>query len=72
MFVTYKCKNCNELIKQNVNGKIDWKIKCPKCNGDANRTFSSISFDKENENVTGALQMMLYSSNPSGKNNNVI
>ncbi len=72
MFVSYKCKKCNEILKKNVDGKIPLSITCPNCNQQAIRTFGNVSFDAEDDNITGAMQMMLYSSNPSGKQESIV
>lgn len=72
MVTTYKCKNCNNIFKNDVNGKVPLTVECPKCKQKAIRTFGQISFDKEDDTVSDVMQLMLYSTNPTGKTNSVI
>ena len=66
MIVTYFCKNCDKEIKKNISsGKPDFKINCPDCNSIASRKFGNIALQKEDDSVSGAIQMMLYSRKPS-------
>jgi len=65
MTVTYICKNCKKsILKKFINGeKPDFSIECPDCKEKAHRKFGNITLAKEDPSVSGAIQMMLYSSN---------
>lgn len=65
MVVTYYCKKCNKEFKKDFIGKPDFKAKCPSCGEASPRKFGNVAFQKEDENVSGAIQMMLYSRKPS-------
>ena len=65
MIVTYICKNCKKPIqKRFINGeKPAFSIDCRDCKEKAYRKFGNITITKEDPSVSGAIQMMLYSSN---------
>lgn len=65
MTVTYYCKKCNKEFKKDFNGKPDFKSDCPNCGEKSSRKFGNVTLQKEDENVSGAIQMMLYSRKPS-------
>lgn len=71
MTITFKCK-CGNIFEKDFENNPPLSSECPKCGKKALKSFQHISFDKEDENITSAMQTMLYSSNPSGSNNSVI
>lgn len=66
MTVTYFCKKCSKEFKKDfTEKKPDFKSECPFCGEKSPRKFGNITLQKEDENVSGAIQMMLYSHKPS-------
>jgi DNA-directed RNA polymerase subunit RPC12/RpoP len=64
--VTYKCNSCGKITTIDCSGKIGLNIKC-ECGSNATRVFCNIGLDKEEDSVSGAKQLMLYSTNPTGR-----
>jgi hypothetical protein len=72
MQVTYKCRNCQkEFVRTFINQKPLFNTQC-LCGGNSVKTFKGISMDKEDDNVSHAIEMMKYATNPSGKQKTVI
>ena len=68
MITTYYCKLCDKKFTRVT--KIDkppFSIKCPNCDTVSNRVFKNITSEKEDDNVSAAIDIMKYSSLPSGK-----
>jgi DNA-directed RNA polymerase subunit RPC12/RpoP len=68
--VTYRCSKCNDIFSLEV---IKPKMEeiC-KCGGLAVKILKNISFDKESDNVSSAIELMKYAKNPSGKQKTII
>lgn len=63
---TYKCKTCDKLFEKKFEtGGIPFKCECPVCGELSARSYEKIPISKEDEAVSGAIQMMLYSRKPS-------
>lgn len=70
--VTYMCKECGASIKREyADEKVEFSVQC-ECGGKAIRQFNNITTGKENENVSAAIQTMLYSKLPSDKEKRLI
>lgn len=65
MTATYLCKNCNKAFSLKVTGAPSFNADCPDCGTKSPRHYGKVAFTKEDENVSGALQLMLYSRKPS-------
>jgi hypothetical protein len=70
MQITFRCKQCNKVFNKNLS-KPQTTIKCD-CGCEAIRTFGNIATDKESDNVSHAIEMMKYATNPSGKQKTII
>jgi len=70
----YKCQDCNwsNSLNFDLSAKIPLSTKCPSCGKTAYRSFNSTSLSKESETVSAAIQTMLFSSLPSGKDKAVV
>jgi len=67
--LTFQCK-CGYSFTLNFNtqDKLPFSVLCQKCKNQATRCFNNINLNKENDNVSAAIQTMLFSTLPSGKN----
>jgi hypothetical protein len=65
-FVSYQCEKCNKIIKKsyNSNEKVLFTVSCD-CGNNAIRLYKNIVSQKEDENVSAAIQKMLFSKLPS-------
>lgn len=68
MKVTYKCNNCGTIFSLSYKSNPIYNTKCINCGQRATRYFAKVPIMKEDESVSGALQMMLYSKKPSQAN----
>lgn len=62
--VTYKCAKCGKEFKLMIQElPIPFTVDCIKndCDGKAKRVWGNVGVSKEDPNVSGAIQMMLYS-----------
>ena len=64
---TYKCDSCKSNIILIVKDKFPIFTECEKCQKPAFRLFKDTEITKEPENVSAAIQTMLYSKLPSGR-----
>lgn len=63
MKVTYKCIKCGEFTRDLIT-KPPFTSPCPKCGQEAPRTYGGqVTTTAEDPSVSGAIQMMLYSTN---------
>jgi len=72
MKITYQCKECNiTFTKIYTQPLIPISVKCI-CGSKAIRNFKGITTDKEDDNISHAIELMKYATNPSGKQKTVI
>lgn len=69
--VTYICE-CGNSWKINIEGKIPFTAKCPKCDKDGKRSFKNITADEEDNVVAFAKRRMMFSALPSGQDRGLI
>jgi len=70
---SFYCQYCKKVLRKQFESQesIPMKIKCD-CNAEAKRQFNNLITSKEPETVSAALQTMLYSGLPSGRDKAVI
>lgn len=68
MRVSYRCKACGTEFVKTYSSSPVFNVTCPHCGKVASRIFGSVATSKEDESVSGALQLMLYSKKPSQVN----
>jgi len=66
MIVTYKCAKCGKKTIEKTKPPVKVTIQCD-CGSTAVREFNNISLDKEDDNVSAAINTMLWSKLPSDK-----
>ncbi|MDR2457686.1 MAG: hypothetical protein LBD41_04320 [Clostridiales Family XIII bacterium] len=70
MKVTYRCPKCNRIFSLEV-VKPNMKENCV-CGAIAIKILKNITFDKESDTVSHAIELMKYSKMPSNKTKTVI
>lgn len=71
MRATYFCKQCNKEFLKTFSGPATFLAECPDCKASCKKQFKPVSTKKEDENVSKAIQEMLYAGLPSGKDKSV-
>lgn len=70
MKALYKCEKCSAEFWYNspAGQKLPFSTTCKECGSpESKRTFKGISYDREPETVSNAMQTMMWGGLPSGR-----